>query len=143
MPTLRRSAAGPLRISGLSSAVKRRYSVASTALLGLLLFEIEIGIGIDFLRFGSVRNGIFRDAVAPSSQATQHRGHSIQLRLTHQTFFLTSEVRGGGGGVFLYGIYRVFRIAVEVITMFEARTSTPTILTILLILSKKNDATLL
>jgi hypothetical protein len=68
----------------------KRYSVASTALLGLLLFEIEIGIGtgtgIDFLRFGSIRNGIFRDAVAPSSQATQYRGHSIQLRLTHQTF---------------------------------------------------------
>jgi hypothetical protein len=58
------------------------------ALLGLLLFEIEIGtgIGIDFLRFGSVRNGIFRDAAALSSQATQHRGHSIQLRLTHQTY---------------------------------------------------------
>ncbi len=71
-----------------ASAVRRRYPGASTALLGLLLFEIEIGtgIGIDFLRFGSVRNGIFRDAVASSSQATQHRGHSIQLRLTHQTF---------------------------------------------------------
>jgi hypothetical protein len=48
--------------------------------------EIGTGIGIDFLRFGSVRNGIFRDAAASSSQATQHRGHSIQLRLTHQTF---------------------------------------------------------
>ena len=64
--------------------MRRRYPGTSTALLGLLLFEIEIGI--DFLRFGSVRYGIFRDAVASSSKATQHRGHSIQLRLTHQTF---------------------------------------------------------
>gem|GEM_PF-3281858 len=59
-------------------AVRRRYPGASIALLGLLLFKIEIeigtGIGIDFLRFGSVRHGFFRDAVASSSQATQGTG---------------------------------------------------------------------
>ncbi len=37
--------------------------------------------------------------------------------------------------MFLDRINRIFRIAVDVITMFEARTCTPTILTILLILS--------
>jgi hypothetical protein len=37
-------------------------------------------------------------------------------------------------------INRIFRIPVDVITMFEARTCTPTIL---IILSKKNDSTIL
>lgn len=71
-----------------TSLITVAYAEPVTLTLGLLLFEIEIGTGsgIDFLRFGSVRNGIFRDAVDSSSQATQHRGHSIQLRLTHQTF---------------------------------------------------------
>jgi hypothetical protein len=51
--------------------------------------------------------------------------------------FLTTEVRGDGGGVFSDRMNRIFRIPVDVITIFEARTCTPTIL------SKKNDSTIL
>ena len=66
-------------------AVRRRYPVASTALLGLGLIQIAIEIGIDLFSSRSV--GIFRfpHLVPSSAQPTQHRRQAVDVQ------FLVSE----------------------------------------------------
>ena len=67
-----------------TSAVRRRYSVASTALLGLVFIQIAIAIGIAIgIDWVSAVSRCFFSHLAPSSaQPTQHRRQAVQFILS-------------------------------------------------------------
>ena len=64
------------------SAVRRRYPVASTALLGYGLIDIAIAIGIGIDWVPVVGRRLFPDRISSSAQPAQHRRHPVELGLS-------------------------------------------------------------